>query len=737
MASCCDSRQLLELCSTLDDRSSSALQVKINNYLQERTGSALVFLVLLLHDSDEAIVQTVGAKPLEREIRFPTENSIFDKTVNDYSGVINDVTQLNSDLLDVLRSIVMDQTPGRFLCVPIRDQTSDFPPLFVCVMNSSGVEEDVSASCLLIQDCFRYTLGSVRNTFLYEEERRVKTQCQSLLSVARNLFSHLDDVSDLLQEIMAEARNLTKAERCSLFLLDPNHQELVAKVFDGDSSDEEVRIGVNTGIAGHVATTGELLNIRDAYKHPLFYKGMDKVTGFRTKSILCFPIRDECGGIVGVAQLCNKLARGGHFTQMDEEAAMALSVYCGICIAHSLAYGRVRDAQARSRISNELLMYHMKVANVELKGLMESAELADLEGFNEFSFSPRVILEADTPRHVYKMFHNLGLIHKFRINKETLARFILFVKKGYRDVSYHNWMHAFSVTHFAYLLLRNLHLCEGEDGSAPLMGLEALALLVSCLCHDLDHRGTTNSFHTRHGTALACLYSSEGSVMEHHHLSQAMCVLNTEGCNVLDSLSRDEYIRCLDLIKDIILATDLASHMAVFEQQRRLAEDGYDGTDPTQHSLLLSLLMTVSDLSDQTKHWRVSKRIAELIYQEFFSQGDLEKSLGNLPLDMMDRDKACIPELQIQFLTNIVIPLLQVLQCLFPGAVPLLEAAETNRECWGRAVEIFSRRWGQGHSSIDILMDPELEELVMNSLTRDGVLDKEVRGHSSNPDKPH
>ncbi|MEQ2168054.1 hypothetical protein GOODEAATRI_010566, partial [Goodea atripinnis] len=47
------------------------------------------------------------------------------------------------------------------------------------------------------------------------------------------------------------------------------------------------------GIAGHVATTGQILNIKDAYSHPLFYRGVDDSTGFRTRNILCFPIKDE------------------------------------------------------------------------------------------------------------------------------------------------------------------------------------------------------------------------------------------------------------------------------------------------------------------------------------------------------------------------------------------------------------------------------------------------------------
>jgi hypothetical protein len=61
-------------------------------------------------------------------------------------------------------------------------------------------------------------------------------------------------------------------------------------------------------------------------------------------------------------------------------------------------------------------------------------------------------------------------------------------------------------------------------------------------------------------TTLAALYSSEGSVMERHHLSQAMCILNTEGCDILETLPRKEYDRALMLLKDYILASDLANY---------------------------------------------------------------------------------------------------------------------------------------------------------------------------------
>lgn len=82
---------------------------------------------------------------------------------------------------------------------------------------------------------------------------------------------------------MVEAKNMTSAERCSLFLIDEYTGELVSKVFDGDEATHEIRIAAGQGIAGNVAQTGKLLNIRDAYTHPLFYKGVDEQTGFKTR----------------------------------------------------------------------------------------------------------------------------------------------------------------------------------------------------------------------------------------------------------------------------------------------------------------------------------------------------------------------------------------------------------------------------------------------------------------------
>lgn len=77
------------------------------------------------------------------------------------------------------------------------------------------------------------------------------------------------------------------------------------------------------------------------------------------RNILCFPIKED-EEVIGVAELCNKTT-GLHFTRFDEEIATAFSIYCGISISNSLLYKKVFDTQVRSKLSNELMMFHMKV----------------------------------------------------------------------------------------------------------------------------------------------------------------------------------------------------------------------------------------------------------------------------------------------------------------------------------------------------------------------------------------
>ncbi|XP_048121116.1 cGMP-dependent 3',5'-cyclic phosphodiesterase isoform X2 [Alosa alosa] len=691
--------KILQLCGELYDLDAASLQLKVINYLQKETQSLCCCLLLVSEDNHQLFCQVVGDKVLEEEISFPLMCGRFGQVVEKKKSIT--LQDVSTEECVQLSGLLGCEALSSMLCVPVLSRATGQVVALACAFNKQGGQSHTPADEHVIQHCFCYTSTVLTSTLAFQKEQKLKQECQALLQVAKNLFTHLDDVSVLLQEIIVEARNLSNAEICSVFLLDEHSHELVAKVFDGGlvNEEEEFRIPADQGIAGHVATTGKILNIKDAYSHPLFYRGVDDSTGFRTRNILCFPIKDENGEVIGVAELVNK-TNGPWFNRFDEDLATAFSIYCGISIAHSLLYKKVHEAQFRSTLANEMMMYHMNVSQEEVTCLV-SRGLQPVHCLNadfaQFTYTPRSLPDDTTPTGILSMFEDMGFINTFKIDLNTLARFCLMVKKGYRDPPYHNWMHAFSVSHFCYLLYKNLQL------SNYLEDIEIFALFVSCMCHDLDHRGTNNSFQVASQSVLAALYSSEGSVMERHHFAQAIAILNTRGCNIFDKFSRKDYQRMLDLMRDIILATDLAHHLRIFKDLQKMADVGYDPKDQNHHSLLLCLLMTSCDLSDQTKGWKTTRKIAELIYKEFFSQGDLEKAMGNRPSEMMDREKAYIPELQISFMEHIAMPIYKLLQELFPGGAELYERVAANREQWTKVSHKFTIRGLPSNNSLDFL----------------------------------
>ncbi|XP_024609104.1 cGMP-dependent 3',5'-cyclic phosphodiesterase isoform X9 [Neophocaena asiaeorientalis asiaeorientalis] len=695
-------RKILQLCGELYDLDASSLQLKVLQYLQQETQASRCCLLLVSEDSLQLSCKVIGDKVLEEEISFPLTMGRLGQVVEDKKSI--QLKDLTSEDVQQLQSMLGFEVQA-MLCVPVISRATDQVVALACTFNKLGGDLFTDQDERVIQHCFYYTSTVLTSTLAFQKEQKLKCECQALLQVAKNLFTHLDDVSVLLQEIITEARNLSNAEICSVFLLDQN--ELVAKVFDGgvvDDESYEIRIPADQGIAGHVATTGQILNIPDAYAHPLFYRGVDDSTGFRTRNILCFPIKNENQEVIGVAELVNKI-NGPWFSKFDEDLATAFSIYCGISIAHSLLYKKVNEAQYRSHLANEMMMYHMKVSDDEYTKLLHDGiqPVAAIDSnFACFTYTPRSLPEDDTSMAILSMLQDMNFINNYKIDCPTLARFCLMVKKGYRDPPYHNWMHAFSVSHFCYLLYKNLELAN------YLEDMEIFALFISCMCHDLDHRGTNNSFQVASKSVLAALYSSEGSVMERHHFAQAIAILNTHGCNIFDHFSRKDYQRMLDLMRDIILATDLAHHLRIFKDLQKMAEVGYDRTNKQHHSLLLCLLMTSCDLSDQTKGWKTTRKIAELIYKEFFSQGDLEKAMGNRPMEMMDREKAYIPELQISFMEHIAMPIYKLLQDLFPKAAELYERVASNREHWTKVSHKFTIRGLPSNNSLDFL-DEEYE----------------------------
>ena len=166
---------------------------------------------------------------------------------------------------------------------------------------------------------------------LREENKRLKV----LLHLAENLQTHLD-LHQLLFTTMREVAKILNADRCTVFLLDEEKNELWSVVAMGIGKGKEIRFPASKGIAGHVATTGEILNIPDAYKDPRFNPEIDKKTGYLTRNMLTMPLKNREDTIIGVFQVLNK--EKGPFTKKDEELLAAISQITATTIENSMLY---------------------------------------------------------------------------------------------------------------------------------------------------------------------------------------------------------------------------------------------------------------------------------------------------------------------------------------------------------------------------------------------------------------
>ena len=76
-----------------------------------------------------------------------------------------------------------------------------------------------------------------------------------------------------------------------------------------------------------------------------------------------------------------------------------------------------------------------------------------------------------------------------------------------------------------------------------------LGMLVACICHDLDHRGTNNTFERKRNNPLAKLYST--STLERHHLNHCLLILNIKGNGILDNLSKVRQSLCYNNTRNL------------------------------------------------------------------------------------------------------------------------------------------------------------------------------------------
>ncbi|MGD8779232.1 MAG: ATP-binding protein [Ignavibacteria bacterium] len=172
------------------------------------------------------------------------------------------------------------------------------------------------------------------------DEKEIKDEADSVMTAelletinkAAQLVNSNIKLDDALVNIVDVACDLTDADRGTLYLVDTENEQLWSKVAIGNDI-KEIRLNIGEGIAGWVAKSGETVNIKNVQEDARFKSDYDKSSGYLTKTMLCFPIKNKKEEIVGVLQLLN--SNKGEFTSLDELILKGLSIHAALALENA------------------------------------------------------------------------------------------------------------------------------------------------------------------------------------------------------------------------------------------------------------------------------------------------------------------------------------------------------------------------------------------------------------------
>jgi adenylate cyclase len=320
---------------------------------------------LAIHDSLDDVLHalvemTTTELNAERSTLFlndPATNELFSRVAQGHmkreirllntTGIAGSVFMTGEPLLildpysDPRFNSKIDEQTGfitrNIVCVPIRTVKGDVIGVAQSLNKRKGefTEEDMQ----LLASMTTQGTVALQGAVFIERMKAMRAQEMEFVELVSEVTADIK-LGSLLQRVMGEATRLLNAERSTLFLNDEKTGELWSEVGQGLNS-IQIRFPNHRGIAGAVFTSGKSINIPYAYADLRFNPAFDKQTGFFTRSILCVPIVNKNGTVIGVTQVLNK--RGGPFTSEDESRLRAFTAQISIALENAKLFADVQN----------------------------------------------------------------------------------------------------------------------------------------------------------------------------------------------------------------------------------------------------------------------------------------------------------------------------------------------------------------------------------------------------------
>lgn len=332
------------------------------------------------------------------------------------------------------------------------------------------------------------------------------------------------------------------------------------------------------------------------------------------------------------------------------------------------------NASSKSRILNRFVRVDVNPSNFK-EG---EYDFIQLHKFNIFDFAEK-----------YGRQNVLSTIHLYSVktlcpnylrslDMIKLRSFLSEIYNGYRkDVPYHNDLHGADLNQVLFSWIFNSNIITKIE----LKEIDLFCLFTSASIHDYKHPGTNNLFHINLSTDVAVNFN-DISVLENYHLSESFKTMMKPENNFFEFASGEEYRFARKRIIDCILSTDMALHSKTIlniktktdllkirkgENVENIIQDRSNPKSVIDNQQeVLNLLIHTGDLSHNTKSSDISYKWTLLLYEEFFNQGDKERSLGKPISFLCDRYTTIICSSQVGFLKFIIQPSFEVLNNIIP-----------------------------------------------------------------------
>ena len=292
---------------------------------------------IFLNDSDtNELYSRVAQGNFHREIRILNNSGVAGHVFTTGQGLI-----VHDAYASEFFNRSVDESTGfttkSILCVPIRTLKGEI--IGVAQVLNKRTDQFSKDDLFLLEAMTTQAAIALQSTQFVERMKKFRAQEMEFFKIVSDITAEID-LGALLNKVMSEATRMLNAERSTLFLNDEKKKELFSKVGLGLDA-TVIRFPNHMGIAGAVFQSGETINIPHAYADLRFNPAFDKRTGYFTRSILCVPVINKSGKMIGVTQVLNK--RGGPFTKEDESRLRAFTAQVSIALENAKLFDDIQN----------------------------------------------------------------------------------------------------------------------------------------------------------------------------------------------------------------------------------------------------------------------------------------------------------------------------------------------------------------------------------------------------------